>query len=438
MPNVTDYYLFTAADQPASVLSGRNEFETRLVHGLLLEPGLVLPDTYFFSSAGLLKHVFKKPGEVSLFELALEKGLVVPALRQPASSFTEVITYLREQQLQGQYDELDDLASRLSQFQKLDTDRILWPNQVGVSYEKLIELCLRGPEPSGVDSQIWKLTENLRADAITKALRITKERSEGDGLRRGELYRAVGSILGVLDLEDSRVVGRAKILMRYAAKVGKSSIQYRAAKEFFDWIDEIHRTNTARSLGVRSSIFASSSDTLAVLQTAMPSPGKNSQQQQQPSSDGIDHVIRIPSVERLLQGDPRALLEVRDYGVDWRTAATRFITKPNDQTRHSAEKALESYEKQLQKFAPRARSQLSIKAVAAKAPPSLVGMAGTLLPVIAFHANPIAPVISTCVAATVVPGYFTYKYFSNRRKNREAKVRVRLPSAVNVIQPDGS
>jgi hypothetical protein len=435
MPDHTGYHLFTAADQPSSVVGSRSEFETRLVHGLLLEPGLVMPDAYFFSSVNLKEHVFENGrGNISLFEAAMKEGLIVPALRQPANSFKEVLRYLRTQQLQGFYDDLDLLASRLSQSRDLDSIQMLWPARMGVRYDELMQLCLHGRPPSGVDSQIWELTDRLRHEAIDEARRITRLRPDGDGLRRGDVIRVAGSILGVFDLADKRVIDRVEVLSRYAGQVGSESVEYCAAKEFFDWIDEIHRVNTARSLGARSSIFASAPDTLAVLQKAMPSASGGDQQQS--SNDEIDVVIKIPSVRRLLAWPPDAILDARNFGKDWRAAATIFMEKPSDGTRHQAEKALECYEKALRKFSPTPpRSELSVKVFATKASPGLFTMASSLIPALAFPAVAIAPAIGPCVAAAVGTGYFAYRYLI---KGRNDKVRLRVPPGLNIIQPSGS
>jgi hypothetical protein len=300
-------------------------------------------DAYFFSSANLRDHVFKsRDGSISLFEAAMKEGLIVPALRQPADSFEDVLGYLRTGQLQGRYDDLDVLASRLSQSCNLDAIQMLWSARMGAGYDSLIQSCLLGRRPSAVDSQVWELTEGLRHQGIDEARRITLRRPGGDGLRRGDLIRVAGSMLGVFDLKDERVVDRSEILSQYAAQVGEESVEYRAAKEFFDWIDEIHRINTARGLGARSSIFASTQDSLAVLQRAMPPVAGDAEE---PSAiDKIDTIIKIPSVKRLLTWRPEDLLEeARGEGINWWTMANLFLKDPSDQTRHQAEKALEAY-----------------------------------------------------------------------------------------------
>ena len=430
MPDHSGYHLFTAADQPVEIINGRKEFEARLVHALLLEPGLVMVDAYFFSSPSLEEHVFKSQhGSLSLFEAAMRQQLVVPALRQPAKNFNEVLGYLRAQQLQGRYDSLDPLAYRLSQWPGLDAAQVLWPARVGLSYDKLMQLCLLGEQPSGVNSQIWQLTEGLRHRAITEARRITQQLPEGDGLRRGEVIRIAGSILGVFDLKDKSVIDRYEILSRYAAKVDVTSVNYRAAREFFDWIDEIHHLNFARSLEASTSLFAATLDTLAPLQIAMPRSPEGVGQQS--SHDKIDMVVKIPSVQRLLAWPPENLLnDARDQGMDWRSKALHFLDHPGDETRHAAEEALEDYAKCLRKFSPKAsHSELSVKAFAMQTAPALLTAASGIVPAVLLPAA-VAPVIGPAVAAAGFTGYLAYRYFVKPSD----KVRVQAFPKLNIIQ----
>jgi hypothetical protein len=420
MPDHTDYPLFTVTDGPIDINISGKEFETRLVHGLLLEPGLVMADAYFFSSTHLQRHVLEESRDsISLFEAAMRRGLVVPALRQPAKDFVDVLGYLRGQQMQGNYDSLDDLAFRLSASCDLEASQVIWPARSGLGYDKLIEQCLMGPRPSGVDSQMWKLTDELRHRGITEARRITHLRPSGEGLRRGELARVAGSILGVIDPEDPHAVDYNEMLSRYAQIVGETSSKHRAAKEFFDWIDEIHRVNYARSLGARPSVFASTPSSLAVLQKAMLSVAED-EQIVRPPRDQISVVIKIPSVRRLLRWSPEKLLDARDFGIAWRASARRFLTAPNDLTRHQAEQALEAYAKKLRKISPGpSYIDLSVRAFATKAAPTLLTAASGF----------ILPGIGPYVATAASTGYLAYQYLIRGRYEK-----VRVSPGLNIIE----
>jgi hypothetical protein len=411
------YPLFTVTDGALDANTTYSEFETRLVHGLLLEPGLVMADAYFFSSNNLQKHVVDMgKGSISLFEAALRRGLIVPALREPARDFVEVLGYLRAQQMQGNYESLDYLAARLSGSCDLEARQTLWRGRSGANYHKLIRRCLLGRMPPGVDPEIWQLTDVLRHTGIAEARRITKSRPQGDGLRRGELYRVAGSILGVFDLDDPRAIGRNEILSRYALLVGDASVEHRAAKEFFDWVDELHRMNFAESLGALPSIFTSTSNNLAVLQRGFPSI-IGSIPLQAPS-DEINRVIKIPSVRRLLRWPPEKLLDARDYGIDWRASARRFMEDPRDATRHQAQEALEAYAKKLRSISPGPPfTDLSVKAFAIK-------MAPLLLTTAAGFVQPEGPYIATVASA----GYLAYQYLLRGRNEK-----VYLSPGLNII-----
>jgi hypothetical protein len=407
MKDHSDYPLFTVTDGALDAITTFSEFETRLVHGLLLEPGLVMADAYFFSSNNLQKHVLETgKGSTSLFEAALRRELIVPALRQPARDFVEVLGYLKNQQMQGHYESLDYLAARLSGSCDLEARQTLWQGRSGANYHKLVRRCLLGSMPPGVDPEIWQLTEDLRHRGVAEARRITKSRPHGDGLRRGELYRVAGSILGVFDLDDPRAIGRDEILSRHALLVGDASIEHRAAKEFFDWIDELHRMNFAKSLGALPSIFTSTSNNLAVLQKGLPSIAGDTSVQA--PSDRISAVIKIPSMSRLLRWNPERLLEARDYGNDWRTSAGLFMKNPCDATRKRAEEDLEAYAKKLRSINPGSPFiDLGVKAFAMKAAPLLLTTA-------AGFVQPDGPYIATAASA----GYLAYQYLLKGRNDK--------------------
>jgi hypothetical protein len=417
MQDHSNYPLFTVTDGALDERTTYSEFETRLVHGLLLEPGLVMADAYFFSSNNLQKHVLETgKGSTSLFEAALRRGLIVPALREPARDFVEVLGYLKNQQMQGNYEPLDYLAARLSGSCDLEARQTLWHGRSGANYHKLIRRCLLGRMPPGVDPKIWQLTEDLRHRGVAEARRITKSRPQGDGLRRGELYRVAGSILEVFDLDDPRAIGRSEILSRYAVLVGDSSVEHRAAKEFFDWIDELHRMNFAKTLGALPSIFTSTSNNLSVLQRGLPSiTGSDSLQA---PSDQISAVIKVPSMRRLLRWPPEKLLDARDYGSDWRTSARIFVKYPSDTTRHRAEEALEAYAKKLRSISPSSPfTDLSVNALAIKMAPLLLTTAASFI-------QPEGPYIATVTSA----GYLAYQYLLRGRNEK-----VHLSPGLNII-----
>lgn len=80
MSATTGYTLLSASDGPLSSNMSYDEFQMRLVHGLLLEPGFVMIDAYFIASGHLRHHILNStPGSISLFGTAMRRGLIVPA-----------------------------------------------------------------------------------------------------------------------------------------------------------------------------------------------------------------------------------------------------------------------------------------------------------------------------------------------------------------------
>ena len=95
----TDVY-FSVADGQVTVLAEEEGFTKALVHAALVDSRLVVPDVFFFNSPGLYQHTCLR-SDKSLLETAMEAGLVIPALRTPASSFAEISTHLAEQRIVG-------------------------------------------------------------------------------------------------------------------------------------------------------------------------------------------------------------------------------------------------------------------------------------------------------------------------------------------------
>lgn len=204
-------------------------------------------------------------------------------------------------------------------------------------------------------------------------------------------------------------------MSRYASKVGHDSPQYHAAASFFDWIDEIHRINYARSLEARPSIFGNNLDDFAVLQSAAQ---QDSIQDTVAPVDTLSTTISIPSVRRLLRWPPDKLLEVRDFGLDWRASAHRFLDSPSDSSRHQAERALDEYARRLRSLSPASPyTNLTVRAFALKAAPTLLTAASGLA----------LPEYGAYVATVGTTGYLAYQYLY---KGMRQKVRIDLRANV--------
>ncbi|MFJ7772634.1 hypothetical protein ACIQ1J_30670 [Streptomyces sp. NPDC097107] len=84
------------------------------------------------------------------------------------------------------------------------------------------------------------------------------------GIRRGELIRAAGTVLGVFDPQEQAVVNRFQIIRRLTS-AGYSTEHGEFIDTFFDWIDQLHHINYAKALDARASAIATGDQDLPVV-----------------------------------------------------------------------------------------------------------------------------------------------------------------------------
>jgi hypothetical protein len=111
-------------------------------------------------------------------------------------------------------------------------------------------------------------------------------------------------------------------------------------------------------------------------------------------------------------------LEVRDFGLDWRASAHRFLDSPSDSSRHQAERALDEYARRLRSLSPVSPyTNLTVRAFALKAAPTLLTAASGLA----------LPEYGAYVATVGTTGYLAYQYLY---KGMRQKVRIDLRANV--------
>ncbi|GHD29232.1 hypothetical protein [Streptomyces galbus] len=410
---LADHSILTLADGPVADSMTYEEFETSLIHGILFDPGFFLIDAYLFASDHLRKHIFESAeGSMSLFELAMREGVISLVSREPSSGFPQLLHTLRDMRIQSPFTHGDRIADRLAASVGPLARPIPWPEGMGQNYGSLLRRCLRGDEPTGLAPGAWQETEVLRHEGLDVAAELSSQRREAPGgIRRGELIRAAGAVLGVFDLNERTVTNRFKIIERLSA-TGYSPQQLKSVDSFFDWVDQLHHVNYAEGLGARPATIGTGAWDLPLIQTAL---RDEAQQEPPPSlSDNLDIAVRVPSA-RILRGmTPRTIMELREYGIDWRSSAIRFINAPNAASRHGAEIALEQFSRKLRGVTGQGPlASANFKAFALKAAPALLATVTDLV------APSVGPYLTT-VAGT---GYIAYQYVT---KNRTGKVRIQI------------
>lgn len=408
----TDHSLLTLADGPVADSMTYEQFETSLIHGILFDPGFVLIDAYLFASDHLRRHVFESAdGGMSLLELAMREGVVSLASRAPASDFPHLLQALREMQIQSPFAQGDLIATRLAASIGPIPRPMAWPVGMGQCYGSLLRRCLRGNEPDGLAPGMWRETEALRYEALDMAEELSSRRPGVAGIRRGELIRAAGAVLGVYDLADDAVTNRFEVIERMQA-VGYSPEQLRSVGSFFDWVDQLHHVNYAEELGIRSATIGTGTRDLPLIQTAL--RGGTRQGPQPLLNDRLDVEVPVPRANILKEMTPRSILELRDYGVNWRSSALSFIQNPSTASRHGAEDALEQFSRKLRGVTGQGPlASATFRAYALKAAPALLATA----------ANVAMPSLGPYLTTVAGTGYLTYQYMA---QNRKGKVRIQI------------
>jgi hypothetical protein len=352
-----DDVYFSAADGRITTSALKEGFSKALIHASLVDSRLVIPDIFFFNSPGLRDHVLNADG-ISLLEVAIEQGLIVPALRNRATSFLDIASQMESDRIVGLISPQDFRAVG----QRLDEARrrghvswAEWPPLLGESYNKLLTKILQVEQPPSfggdrVDSDLWRLTKNLRFDAIEKAREYRRSQG-GTDIRRGEIITEVGRILGVLGKDEQ--VSDLDVVLRELRKRpgGEEGSWYRAADAFYEWLDELYRFNQADRMNVQPSATNSRPGTIGLLAQAYRLTDYGPSSGPPPVAAKIEAEVEVPRFETLGRLDAHALLDLRQYGRVWRANANEFLAAPTVHSRHNAEESLEQYAHKLRRAA---------------------------------------------------------------------------------------
>lgn len=426
-----DHGMFAAADRRAAkALNVR--FEEMLYHSLLLEPGIVIPDIFFFNSPGISAHVLgDSPGPQTFLELGLKEGYVIPALRQDVTNFRDVLKYLRKQDIRGMLPDRDTerIAYRLQANQREGLSDMIWPSAMSSSYEDLLVNALQDPmnppgfgQSVGVSDSYWSITERFRRDAINEARELEYARNAGlsnaYGVRRAEIIEAVGRRLNVLS-SGEKVIDSDEVLQRYEARLGsRESEEYKATCAFFEWLDELYHLNQSNRMSVRGGTTTQEPHTLAILQAAR---GQISPVTPIVPSETFSIDIAIPTIGILKRIDPKTLHELRQlYGLPWNTAALDYTLAPSVITRKVAEEKLDKFAQALRKCATDQVKTSDVRTVNATVAalgrlgqPALIAAGAWIVAV----ENQLPYDVVTVSAVT--SGFMGYKYFRELREKRK-------------------
>ncbi len=324
--NINQPIYFSTADLQLESLLDDLDFDRSLLLNILFQPKILIPDIFFFISTGIRNHLTRNES-LSLLELGLQKGLIIPAFRDiNAQDFTSILSVVNgsgnnENAILGIRFDSSDTALRLDA--NVTIPEILpWPNyNIGKGYQEIIVKYLSQDEmptmPTGSEygqfyKYYWEETKKWRQDCVFDAIKET-ERIAGEGLRRGLLITEIGRSLGIVK-GDQKLNSVSDLLINKVSDKHRDLLQY-----YCRWLTDCYQFNQAKAFNCKpyfpefhpiSGIMASQ-----FIDSATTDPVDNSQ------FEILNVELKMPSISTLKKVKPSEIIAIRDeFGADYRKA----------------------------------------------------------------------------------------------------------------------
>lgn len=437
-------YLSTGDRQLESYLDNK-AFERNLLLSILFQPGVLVPDIFFFISSSLASHL--KQSRLSLLEAGLQHGIVVPSFRDPSiGDFHTALEVVRgkgdlTKAIYGIRSDADDIARRLD----LATNKAgnfspkYWQSgDVGSKFQKIVEKLLKQeqaphlPPECGISQEqldnLWDYTEKWRVDCVDRAIENTKKIA-GEGLRRGILMTEVGRELGLVkgravvndisELFDSRVSPEDQNALHY----------------FCRWMTDCYQFNQATELGAMPN-FPEYEPLSGVIASTLLSNLQNTTEQIRRKYFSIE--VPMPPIDYLLQMDPEYLVKIQnEKGPAYRAALDNWLQKQDTGAEQTLETELRKYADEIVKWV---RRKENIQ------PGLLEAIIGNRQSIDPYWEWALGTTVSAAVAqvspekalllAIGNTGYALYRWYKRRPKQLVIQFGYDTTSAVKASRPD--
>lgn len=238
---------FSAADADLEHVVKFTSFKDDLTMRILLEPGVVVPDVFFFISRWIRQDIEDPAG--SLVLAGLRAGRIIPAFRTDEHDFAGNFDELRRIGIAGMLPASRDIAQVLTRNQaaSLNPDGFTWPHQSGTAFATAIrQHLLESPLPDlsfQLDRRGRDLLKKLLSGGNDGALRSNGRSKD---IRRGDIFANAALSLGIQGGVDGL---RAEV----RAGAGDGGVKD-ALQVFYLWINELYHASQANVFGVRASL----------------------------------------------------------------------------------------------------------------------------------------------------------------------------------------
>ena len=233
---------FGAADPDLEALQ-QIDFHGSLINNLLFRHALTIPDSYFYTSAGIAAHL-ERPN--TLLEAGIAAGLILAACRFRGLGFDATYQVLRKQRVVTNQCLYVTRLQRAADRAVTDIFQYSPAEMDGNSYDRyLTVLQAKTPPPGALNVggsspllRFWADTNDWRVSIIDEAREATAKRL-GQGVRKRELLRyLVRAVLGDFVPE---ITGIAQLLRAGGELVERIRV-------FWSWTSEGHRFSRAQRL----------------------------------------------------------------------------------------------------------------------------------------------------------------------------------------------
>ncbi|MFC6581869.1 hypothetical protein ACFQBS_34675 [Planomonospora parontospora] len=331
-------------------------FRDSLIFHLLFEPApLVITDVFFFNCRYLIEHL--EGSEYPIFLRALKSGLITPAFRSSSTeTFSQSLNEIGGQGIlgieQNQYKfSPQSLAERLdSAFDaSLGDGPIIWPENMGSAFAELAHHVFIEQEELLVEDQnlaaIWQRIEPFRTECLEEARRTTSILG-GDGIRRAEIFDAVGRKLGILSAGE---LGKPRDLLRAVKSTdGIRPFPLHGDIELFvDAVNLCYQQSQASKFGCGHNIPG------ALAHHAIPLLPRSSSVAMEENAITFQTRVNLPSFATLERADSGELIAIResDPAQQYFDMRSAWAKDPSSDREAMLKKSIHEYAKALRKVA---------------------------------------------------------------------------------------
>lgn len=350
------YCLFNSADYCLSPYINKEIFNESLLLNILFQEKILFHESFYFDSSLLAEHLGEKKGEMSLFELATRKGIIIPAFRnRSVGSLSEAEVIMKQENVYGKNYELlrPFMTKHISNLKSAVDDCLksnrayYWPEDTNSAmgfYNAITTYLQRDSVPDYVTDcdriqmfeRVWNKTVPWRYEVTEKAFERSKSKGV-NGLQRADLFWAIGQHLGFK--EDNISVSVNELINACQDKEKKLAMEI-----YLKWVTQCHHIGQAKAFSASINFPVYNIETDFIIDTVMRSPLDNPPE----ANEGFRCEVYLPKMEELMRVDAKELVSIRnDLGNGYLYSLKQWNNNPSERNQQDVIRDLENYCEQI-------------------------------------------------------------------------------------------